>query len=83
MTRLFLLLKGYGSTREKLLFLASLAVLGIFILMVYVICQMVQGVQQVKIESEPLDEDGNPYILDGLNDEMPALTDSYNDGHHN
>ncbi len=84
MTRIFLLIKGYGSTKEKLLFLLTILILGIFILAVYVICQMVQGVQQISTEAAPLlDENGNPYDVEGLNEETPQLTNSYNNGQYN
>ncbi len=84
MTRIFLLIKGYGSTKEKLLFLLTILILGVFILAVYVICQMVQGVQQVSNEATPLlDENGNPYDAEGLNEEIPELTNSYNNGQYN
>ena len=84
MTRIFLLIKGYGSTKEKLLFLLTILTLGVFILAVYVICQMVQGVQQVSNEATPLlDENGNPYDAEGLNEEIPELTNSYTNGQYN
>jgi hypothetical protein len=77
-TRLWVLLRGYGTTKEKLFFLASLAVLGIFILVVYVICQMVQGVQQISTDATTISEEDEALGIDALNEDQQAMTDSYN-----
>ena len=80
-TRLWLLLRGYGTTKEKLFFLATIAVLGIFILLVYLICQMVQGVQQISTDVNTLSEEDEALGIDALNEEQQAMTDSYNHVH--
>jgi len=80
-TRLWWLLKGYGSTKEKIFFLATLALLGIFILTVYLICQMVKGVSEITTEI-PLPEDENEsFGIEALNEEEQAMTNSYSHAH--
>ncbi|MFZ9846862.1 MAG: hypothetical protein ACO3EE_01770 [Flavobacteriales bacterium] len=80
-TRFWWLLKGYGSTKEKILFLATLALLGIFILTVYLICQMVKGVQEIATDV-PLPEDANESLgIEALNEDEQAVTNSYSHAH--
>ncbi len=75
-TRFWWLLKGYGSTKEKIFFLATLALFGIFILTVYLICQMVKGVGEITTEI-PLPEDQNEsFALDALDEGEQAMTNS-------
>jgi hypothetical protein len=75
-TRFWCLLKGYGSTKEKIFFLATLALFGIFILTVYLICQMVKGVGEITTEI-PLPEDQDEsFALDALDEGEQAMTNS-------
>lgn len=87
MQRLWWLLEGYGSRKEKLLFVLTFIVLGLFILVVYLICQAVQGVQQIATDVPlPLDEDGNPIDVNGVEEievENQASTNSYVEPEYN
>jgi hypothetical protein len=75
-TRFWWLLKGYGSTKEKIFFLATLALFGIFILAVYLICQMVKGAGEITTEI-PVPEDQNEsFALDALDEGEQAMTNS-------
>lgn len=87
MQRLWWLLEGYGSRKEKLLFVLTFIVLGLFILVVYLICQAVQGVQQIATDVPlPLDEDGNPIDVNGVEEievENQGSTNSYVEPEYN
>jgi len=87
MQRIWWLLEGYGSRKEKILFVLTFLLLGLFILVVYLICQAVQGVQQIATDVPlPLDEDGNPvenYGVEGMELENQASTNSYGQPEYN
>jgi len=75
-TRFWCLLKGYGSTKEKIFFLATLALFGIFILTVYLICQMVKGVGEITTEITLPEDQDESFALDALDEGEQAMTNS-------
>ena len=87
MKRIWWLLEGYGSKKEKSLFVLTFVVLGLFIVVIYVACEMIKGVQQVTAESpllvEEQDDELEAYNMEDVDLEMTESSNSYGQPQYN